>query len=470
MKKTSRYRVTAQEYEDILGTIENYRVDRDDSDGHTYNIVTDIIFFYSDSFSQYIGFDGIKYIELNKYADEEIYTEKEINKDSYDIVKKSLNNFVYISDKFSSLTYNLETKTYEAKSLLIEEQGEYWVKFNDLSISFVDGKLVSLTFTFTEKLPYGFFENFLTYSEIGTAIVEFPEIYHIHTYSEEWSYNPYSDWHESTCNHEYANKFDNHEFESGICKVCGYNVLTLSEDGTTILKLTNDSITSVTIPKSVTTIGEEAFANTNLTEIVIPEGVTTIEKKAFYNCYELKKVVFSKSVMYIGKYAFSCSRVTEVILPEGLLEIGEYAFAYCIWLQTATLPSTLNKIDYAIFSGCESLTTVNLTEGIKEIASLPFINCTLLTEIIIPKSITTLSYNTFTGSSITKIYYKGNATEWDNLCKKDNLRLNDGTVVYFYSETEPDETNASNLWHYDEEGNVVVWPIYTFTNDNNYLK
>ena len=70
-----------------------------------------------------------------------------------------------------------------------------------------------------------------------------------------------------------------------------------------------DNVTSVTIPKGVTTIGTNAFYHCdNLKSIVIPEGVTEIESDAFYNCDRLASVTLPKTLVTIGSYAFQVHR------------------------------------------------------------------------------------------------------------------------------------------------------------------
>ena len=57
------------------------------------------------------------------------------------------------------------------------------------------------------------------------------------------------------------------------------------------------SLTSITIPDSVTSIGDGAFENcTSLTSITIPDSVTSIDWFAFYSCDNLANVYYTGSV------------------------------------------------------------------------------------------------------------------------------------------------------------------------------
>ena len=74
------------------------------------------------------------------------------------------------------------------------------------------------------------------------------------------------------------------------------------------------SLTSVTIPDSVTTIGHFAFDGcSSLTSVTIPDSVTTIGEYAFCDCDSLTSVTIGDSVTTIGVFAFwECSSLTSV--------------------------------------------------------------------------------------------------------------------------------------------------------------
>ena len=107
------------------------------------------------------------------------------------------------------------------------------------------------------------------------------------------------------------------------------------------------SLTSITIPNNVTSIGEGAFRYCySLTSITIPNSVTSIRTGTFLYCYSLTSITIPNSVTSIRTGAFSyCYGLTSVIIPNSVTSIGEHAFSYCSSLDTiyveATTPPTL---------------------------------------------------------------------------------------------------------------------------------
>ena len=123
------------------------------------------------------------------------------------------------------------------------------------------------------------------------------------------------------------------------------------------------SLTSITIPASVTTIGQQAFYEcSSLTSITIPSSVTTIEFDAFNFCSNLATVTFGEGskLETIEHSAFAnCSSLTDINLPSGLTTIVQ-SFRDCGSLQSITIPASVTIIERGAFSGCLRLATVTM--------------------------------------------------------------------------------------------------------------
>ena len=121
------------------------------------------------------------------------------------------------------------------------------------------------------------------------------------------------------------------------------------------------SLTRITIPNSVTTIGGHAFSGCRgLKSITIPNSVTSIRKYTFSGCKGLKKVMIPNSVTSIGFSAFSyCKSLKDITIPDSVTSISEFTFEGCKGLKSITLPSSVTSINEDAFDTCTGLTDIN---------------------------------------------------------------------------------------------------------------
>ncbi len=158
-------------------------------------------------------------------------------------------------------------------------------------------------------------------------------------------------------------------------------------------------LTSITIPNSVTNIGDDAFADcSGLTSVTIPNNVTNIGDYAFAGCSGLTSVTIPNSVTSIGDGVFvGCSGLTSVTIPNNVTNIGDYAFAHCSILTSVTIPNSVTNIGEQAFWNCPKLTSITIPNSVTQIESGTFRDCSGLTSITIPNSVTTIGYNAFDG-------------------------------------------------------------------------
>ncbi len=176
-------------------------------------------------------------------------------------------------------------------------------------------------------------------------------------------------------------------------------------------------LTSVRIPESVTEIESSAFRDCySLSSITIPEGVTSIEGLAFNACRSLSSVRIPEGVTSIGNWAFSgCSSLTGITIPEGVTSIGWYAFQGCSSLTSITIPKRVTSIGDSAFRGCSSLTSMRIPEGVTSIGNGVFSDCSGLTSITISESVTSIGWSAFSGcSSLSSITIPEGVTSIEN--------------------------------------------------------
>ncbi|MZK51697.1 leucine-rich repeat domain-containing protein [Clostridium beijerinckii] len=121
-------------------------------------------------------------------------------------------------------------------------------------------------------------------------------------------------------------------------------------------------IESITIPNSVTSIGESAFEwDSNLKAISIPESVKEIGKATFNGCNQLTSVTMPNGLTSIGQGAFSgCVSLTNIKIPDNVIDIGEVAFKGCQNLRSVDIPKSVQVVGWGAFQSCDKLTSINI--------------------------------------------------------------------------------------------------------------
>ena len=157
------------------------------------------------------------------------------------------------------------------------------------------------------------------------------------------------------------------------------------------------SITECNIKKDTKLIADAAFRNcTGLASVTIPDSVTSIGASAFEGCTGLTSVIIPDSVTRIGDSAFKgCTSLTSITISDSVTSIGFYAFEYCKNLAKVTIPDSVTSIGKYAFSGCSSIMSVTIPDSVTRIDDSAFSYCTSLASITIPDSVTSIGDSTF---------------------------------------------------------------------------
>lgn len=158
-----------------------------------------------------------------------------------------------------------------------------------------------------------------------------------------------------------------------------------------------ESLTSINIPDSVTSIGDLAFRwCKTLTGINIQDSVTSIGNSAFYGCRSLTSINIPDSVTSIGDSTFLlCGSLTSINIPGSVTSIGNRAFYGCCSLTCINIPDSVTSIGDIAFIGCKSLTSINIPDSVTSIGRWAFHGCESLTNINIPNSVIKMEGNPF---------------------------------------------------------------------------
>jgi len=142
--------------------------------------------------------------------------------------------------------------------------------------------------------------------------------------------------------------------------------------------------------------------------------LTAIPNEAFYDkhgCETLVSINIPNSVTSIGNKAFCfCTSLTSISIPNGITEIKEETFESCTNLTSVTIPDSVTSIEYGAFKGCKSLTNITIPNSITEIDREAFTGCYNLSSIIIPDSVTKIDMYAFLWSGLISVTFQGNIT------------------------------------------------------------
>ena len=185
----------------------------------------------------------------------------------------------------------------------------------------------------------------------------------------------------------------------------------------------------ITFDGELTEIAEYMFYTcSSITSVTIPDSVTEIGNFAFVHCNNLKA--------FKGKFATEDGRClingntlvsyanasgTEYTIPDNVTEIGGWAFCGCSNLASVTIPYGVKKIGTAAFERCSALTSVTIPNSVTTLGSGAFSICSNLTTFTIPDSVEEFEGNPCTASTNIEKFYGKYAADDGRCLIKDNI-------------------------------------------------
>jgi len=134
------------------------------------------------------------------------------------------------------------------------------------------------------------------------------------------------------------------------------------------------ALTSITIPASVTNIGENAFEGCNRLNSV---HITDLD--AWCNILFANRA--SNPLTYAHRVYLNGEEITDLEIPESVSSVGNYAFTGCSNLASASIPNSVREVGGSAFYGCSGIKTLNIGSGMTKIESLAFAELSSLEDI-----------------------------------------------------------------------------------------
>ena len=168
-----------------------------------------------------------------------------------------------------------------------------------------------------------------------------------------------------------------------------------------------ESLTTVTLPSTLTSIGNSAFEYSAISalDLTVCPNITAIPYGMLCGCSALTSFTIPATITSIGNNAFSATGLTSIEVPETVEAYGSSLFSNCSDLSSVVLPDNITAIPVNMFRNCSSLQSFTVPENVVSIEAGGFRGCTSLSEVKLPYGLAYIGSNAFNGdTSLTSIY------------------------------------------------------------------
>ena len=230
-------------------------------------------------------------------------------------------------------------------------------------------------------------------------------------YKVDFKYNPETEIKIGTGAFNSCNKLSNVNMTENIKSIGGYVFADCPQ------------IKNITLPESVTYIGEHFIKGTGIEIITIPKGIENVGADYNTTCgpltgaEKLKEVIFEDGIKkipaYICKtidsYGFNYGKINNIKsihIPDSVEEIGESAFYGCNKIENITLPKSMKEIGKYAFAECDSIFSIEFKNSVEEvkIGRRAFYSCDKLENVKLSININNIGEEAFLGDDSLTIY------------------------------------------------------------------
>lgn len=196
------------------------------------------------------------------------------------------------------------------------------------------------------------------------------------------------------------------------------------------------SLTSITLPDSVTSIEDRAFDYClYLTSVTLPDSLVTLGNAPFSSCMSLLDIQISPdhpvyaiidgALFNKAEKKLICLPATitveEYVIPEGTLTIADEAFSYCRTLTSIKLPDSVTSIGDNAFCSCLNLGDITLPDSVASIGKYAFVHCYNLKSITLPDSVTSIGHSAFYSCLFLEAVYVTPGSYAEQYCLDNDL-------------------------------------------------